>query len=79
MDIQPIKSRLIINKKIIYKLTKYIIDVNSYNDFYSILLSLDSKEKGDLFEEFTKFIFMFHPNYSSFIKKSIYSMKLLLK
>ena len=42
-------------------LKKYIDQLNSFNDFYKITLELNNKQKGDIFEEFTKYLFMFHP------------------
>ena len=47
----------------------YINKIKSFEDFYDIANSLTTKEKGDLFEEFTKYIFEYHPNYRHFTKK----------
>ncbi len=42
---------------------KYIDKFNSFKDFYVIVKNLKAKEKGDLFEELTKYIFMFHDEF----------------
>ncbi len=47
---------------------KYIDKLNSFKDFYVIVKNLKVKEKGDLFEEFTKYIFMFHDGYANTTK-----------
>ena len=38
----------------------YIDKINSFDDFYEIMKPLENKQKGDLFEEFTKYIFKYH-------------------
>jgi len=48
---------------------KCIDKLNSFNDFYEITKNMKAKEKGDLFEEFTKYIFMFHNDYSDSTKE----------
>jgi superfamily II DNA or RNA helicase len=55
-------------------LKNYINQINSFDDFYTITSNLTSKEKGDLFEDFTKYLFMFHPNYTN-ITKNIWLYK----
>ncbi len=47
---------------------KYIDKFNRFEDFYVITKNLKVKEKGDLFEEFTKYIFMFHDSYANTTK-----------
>ena len=49
-------------------LEKYINEINTFDDFYTIASSLADKEKGDLFEELTKYLFMFHPFYVNITK-----------
>src|SRR5689334_15392085 len=44
-------------------LKKYINQFNTFNDFYSIASKLTNKEKGDLFEDLTKYIFIYHNYY----------------
>jgi predicted helicase len=52
-----------------------IIDkFNSFDDFYVITKNLNAKQKGDLFEEFTKYIFMFHDDFIG-ITKQIWLLK----
>ena len=41
-------------------LTNYIKDINSFDNFYNSIKKLTNKEKGDIFEEFTKYIFLYH-------------------
>jgi superfamily II DNA or RNA helicase len=48
--------------------------ITSFNEFKNKLSNLNSKEKGDCFEELTKKIFISHPNYSTFTK-NIYLQK----
>lgn len=47
----------------------YIDKINSFDDFYEIMKPLENKQKGDLFEEFTKYIFKYHPNYRHIAKE----------
>src|ERR1700722_5076577 len=51
-------------------LKKYISRLNTFDDFYDITnnINLTTKQKGDLFEEFTLLLFKFHPNYINFTK-----------
>ena len=46
-------------------LTAYIQKINTFNTIYEITKDLTNKEKGDLFEEFTKYIFIYHPYYKN--------------
>jgi len=46
-------------------LTQYIQNINTFNSIYDITKDLSNKEKGDLFEEFTKYIFIYHPYYKN--------------
>lgn len=46
-----------------------INELNSFDNFYEIAKNLLPKQKGDLFEEFTKYIFKYHPNYRYFTKE----------
>jgi len=46
-------------------LQKIIKNVNNFDDIKDRMSSLKVKEKGDLFEEFTKYLFMFHPYYEN--------------
>lgn len=50
-------------------LIKYINQIDSFEDFYKITSKLDNKEKGDLFEELTKYIFMYDPYYKTITKQ----------
>ena len=45
------------------------IHIENYDGFIKIIDGLDNKRKGDLFELFTKYIFMFHPNFCNYDKK----------
>ena len=47
----------------------FIDNINCFNDFVTHVKPLPVKMKGDLFEELTKYIFMYHPNYCQFTKK----------
>jgi predicted helicase len=49
-------------------LNNYIDNINSFENFYDITKPLTAKQKGDLFEELTKYIFKYHPNYQNFTK-----------
>ncbi|MCJ7637061.1 MAG: DEAD/DEAH box helicase family protein, partial [Nitrososphaeraceae archaeon] len=42
--------------------------INTFNDLYIVTKDLKNKEKGDLFEELTKYIFLYHHNYKTFTK-----------
>src|SRR6187431_142186 len=44
-------------------LSNYIANINTFKDFYEIVENMDNKQKGDLFEELTKYLFLYHPNY----------------
>jgi superfamily II DNA or RNA helicase len=47
-------------------LTKYIGHLNNFSDVIKIMPTLKTtKKKGDLFEEFTKYIFKYHPYYEN--------------
>ena len=46
-------------------LTQYIQNINTFNSIYDITKDLSNKEKGDLFEELTKYIFIHHPYYKN--------------
>jgi len=46
----------------------FIDNIYTFDDFYKICSNMSNKEKGDLFEEFTKYIFMFHPFYKNLTK-----------
>lgn len=42
---------------------------NSFSDIYTIVKSFTNKEKGDLFEELTKYIFLYHHRYRFYTKQ----------
>lgn len=50
-------------------LEQFIGKITSFNDFYSITQKLTNKQIGDLFEEFTKYLFIYHPNYANITQK----------
>lgn len=43
--------------------------INNFNDIYNVLLNVDEKTKGDVFELLTKYIFILHPYYKQFTQK----------
>ena len=45
--------------------------LNNFQDIYEIYKNLSNKQKGDIFEIITYFIFKLHPNYKN-ITKNIY-------
>ncbi len=45
-----------------------IKSLENYTEFYNLLKSSSNDIKGELFEEFTKYIFLYHPYYSGFTK-----------
>ena len=50
-------------------LKKYILKVNSWNDFKSLLESKTKQEKGQAFEELTKFFLEYNPVYKTKLKQ----------
>ena len=48
--------------------TNKLLEINSWNDFFSNSHSLKEKEKGDIFENLTKLILTTKPEYSSVLK-----------
>lgn len=40
---------------------KYSKSINTFEDFYEVTKNMKKKEKGDLFEELTKYLFVYHP------------------
>lgn len=50
-------------------LEKYVEQIKTFDDFYRIIKGLTETQKGDLFEDFTECLFMFHPYYINFTKK----------
>ena len=50
-------------------LKKLIHKINLFDDIYKLVSKFTNKQKGDLFEEFTKYIFKFHVNYINDTKK----------
>lgn len=42
--------------------------INSFSDIYKITENYTAKEKGDLFEELTKYIFLYYHSYRTFTK-----------
>ncbi len=61
-----IYSQYIMSSESILK--KNIDKINSFSDIYTVTKDFTNKEKGDLFEELTKYIFLYHHNYRSFTK-----------
>jgi len=47
----------------------YISKLHSFTDLYETVKELQPKQKGDLFEELTKYIFQYHPNYRNITKE----------
>ena len=45
-----------------------ILKLNKFSDIYKAIKSKENKEKGDVFEILTKYIFLVHPNYINFTK-----------
>jgi superfamily II DNA or RNA helicase len=57
-------------------LKKYVDRLNTFDDFYKIATDLTNKEKGDLFEEFTRYLFQFHNYYITMLAaKSVWLYK----
>lgn len=50
-------------------LKKYISSINTFDDIYTISKPLTKKQKGDLFEELTKYIFKYHHTYRNITKE----------
>lgn len=50
-------------------LKKYINLINTFDDVYTVSKSLKKKQKGDLFEELTKYIFKYHHVYKNITKE----------
>lgn len=46
----------------------HIQNINTFGNFIEITKNMKLKEKGDSFEELTKYIFQYHPQYSNFTK-----------
>jgi superfamily II DNA or RNA helicase len=53
------------------KYNDIIISVDSFNELTEKIKDFDNKEKGDIFELLTKYIFLLHPNFIN-ITKNIY-------
>lgn len=51
----------------------YINKLHSFDDFYTALKPLKPKQKGDLFEELTKYILLYHPDYQ-YITKEVWML-----
>jgi predicted helicase len=47
----------------------YVDKMNTFDDFHEKINNLEAKQKGDLFEELTQYIFKYHPNYRLFTKE----------
>lgn len=50
-------------------LTKKLLDINSWDEFFSFANSLSANDKGNIFESLTKLILTTKPEYSSILKK----------
>jgi hypothetical protein len=50
------------------KIDDEIKKISKFNDIYDICKKYTTKEKGDLFELITKYIFLVHPNYKNITK-----------
>ena len=44
--------------------SKICNNISSFNDYKNIVLNYNKKDKGFVFEDFTKYIFLYHPMYS---------------
>src|SRR4029078_2449163 len=50
-------------------LQNYINQITKFNDIYGVTKKFSNKQKGDLFEEFVKYIFLYHPYYINLTKE----------
>jgi superfamily II DNA or RNA helicase len=46
-----------------------ITKMKTFNDVYDLTKSLSNKEKGDIFEKLTYYVFLLHPNYKNITKE----------
>lgn len=67
MNFMQYATKLIFIK--ISNMINYIEQINNFEDFYKQVKNLEAKQKGDLFEELTKYIFKYHSDYKLFTKE----------